>query len=338
MQEKIKPFYDTDRVPLWERIPLSQPLSLSIETSSVCNFNCVYCAQSKGKEFESHYFKREVMSWETFELIVSQLKEFPQPIKKIHLFRNGEPLLNPHLPKMIEVLKKENLCERININTNGVLLTEKLSLDLIHAGLDTLCISLQGLTSEKCKEICQVAIDMEALQKSLDFFYQHRAQCELFIKIIDIALDGEEEKEEFFTRFSPISDRIFVEIACAVYEDVDYTGMLLEKEVTRHGEQVMMPEICQLVFYFLHILGNGDIHPCSSIKFPLPVVNIRDCSLKDYWNGEMRYDFLRLHGEKRKRENEVCQSCFRLTQEMRQEDRLEEHSEEIALALRKNKS
>lgn len=328
-----KAFYDDTRTPLWKRLPFSQPLSLSIETSSVCNLKCKYCAQTLGKDFELHYFRREIMSWDTFLCIVEQLKEFEEPIKKIHLFRNGEPLLNPALPRMIEVLKKEHLCESININSNGLLLTESLSNDLISAGLDSLCISLQGLTPEKCKEMCHVPINMTALRQSLSYFYSHRKQCQLNIKIIDIALDSSEERELFFNQFSPISDRIFIETACAVYEDVDYHGMLRESGLTRHGEQVENPEICQLAFYYLHILANGDLHPCSSVKFPLPVVNLRDCSIKSFWNGNSRQDFLRLQAEKRRNENSICKHCLRLEQEMRVEDNLDQYSSQILKAL-----
>lgn len=319
-----KAFYDNERKKLWELIPLDTPLSVSIETSSICNLKCNYCAQILGKSFENHYFKREVMSWETFEVVANQLKKFPSIIKKVHLFRNGEPLLNPKICDMILFLKKNNIAENININSNGILLNKKLSLSLIESGLDTLCISLNGITTEQYRKTCNVGVNTDNLVEQLTFFYENRQNCQLYIKIIDIALNKNEE-EKFYKMFSTIADRVYIETACEVYEDVDYTNIIKKKGVNRHGEIVQMPKLCQLLFYSLHILANGDINPCNSIKFPIEVKNIHDMSLTDYWNSDLRLAFLKLHAMGNRFENKLCNKCRRLEQELRTEDYLDEH-------------
>lgn len=58
----------------------------------------------------------------------------------------GEPLLHPLLPDMVrfarEIMSPES---RIGFQSNGLLLTEELALELVRAGLDTMCLSIDTL-------------------------------------------------------------------------------------------------------------------------------------------------------------------------------------------------
>lgn len=320
--------YEADRNQLSDIVPLSTPFSVSIDVASVCNFKCKYCAQSLGAGFDKRHFKRKIMNYDLFCRIIDQLSDFESKIKKIHLFRNGESFCNPRLVDMIRYTAAKNVCESININTNAALLTNELSLQLAESGLSTLCVSLQGLSSKKYKEICNTEINFEQLYSELVFFYENKRDCKLFIKIIDIALeDGEEE--QFYKKFGAIADRVYIESAVPVYESIHYSDILKKQNVTRHGEFVYKPDVCQLVFYYLHILANGDVHPCSSIEFPLPIWNIEEKTLKQIWESEERANFLKLHLMKRRRENIVCSKCQRLYQEYQAKDNLDPYADEI---------
>ena len=90
MSEK-KPFTGVDdRVRLSEFVPLDTPFTLNIFPSNLCNFNCNYCAQSRGAEnmLQEYGVKRELMSMEIIEHIAEQILEFPQKIQWGSLFFN----------------------------------------------------------------------------------------------------------------------------------------------------------------------------------------------------------------------------------------------------------
>lgn len=332
MNAKNKPLFEMKRVKLYEKLPIDTPMSVIIDPSSLCNLKCIYCAQALGSEFEKRHFKRQIMEYSTFEKIVDQLDKFPSKIKKVHLFRSGEPFLNPRISDMVKLLKERSICESLNISTNAVLLSKKLSIDLINAGLDCLTISLQGMSSKKFKEIANVDIDFEDFVENIRFFYKNRGKCKLYIKNIDVALeDGDEES--FYKIFGEISDRVFVETACPVYPSIDYSNIIKQDRVTRYGELVKEPEVCQISFYHLHILSNGDVIPCSSIDSPLPLWNIDNMELVDIWNSKERIDFLKLQASKNRRTNEICSRCHRLSQELRPEDALDEYSSYILEGL-----
>ena len=44
---------------------------------------------------------------------------------------------------------------------------------LIDSGLDRLCVSIQGVSENKYKEISQVKIDYENLREELGYFYRY---------------------------------------------------------------------------------------------------------------------------------------------------------------------
>lgn len=335
MENKKQALFEPERIQLYERIPFATPMHVTIDASSICNLKCIYCAQSLSDDFDRIHFQRQIMSFETFELLVDQLKHFPQKIKKIHLFRNGESLCNPRIVDMVRLLKEKDVCEYINISTNAILLDEKMSLDLINAGLDSLSISLQGISTEKYKEVGQGKVDFDELVNKIRFFYDHKANCKLFIKNIDIALDDGDE-DTFYKIFEGIADRVYIESACPVYNSVNYEGMLKKEQVTRYGEKLVSPEICQIAFYHLHIMSNGDVYPCSSIDSPMNIWNIYNQSLVEIWNSSARKTFLKMQASGMRKTNKVCEKCNRLAQELRPEDNIDAYSSIILENLKEH--
>ena len=53
----------------------------------------------------------------------------------------GESLLNKNIVKMLRIIKKTDIAEKVGLYTNGILLDEKMSEGLIDARLDVLHIN-----------------------------------------------------------------------------------------------------------------------------------------------------------------------------------------------------
>lgn len=324
----IKPAFNDNRKKLYQLLPLKTPLSVNIEPSSFCNIKCNYCAQSL--DFNNVYFTQRIMSSDIFNRVATQLKEFPDKIKKVHLFRNGEPLLNPSIAFMVEKLKSEKIVETINISTNGLLLSKNVSNDLIESGLDILTVSMQGITNKSYNNFAKANIDIELLYEQLEYFYNNRKNCKLYIKNIDIALD-QKEREIFYNKYSKISDRVFIESACKVYRDVDYSN--INVNTTRYGENYGIPKACQILFYHLHILADGTIIPCNSIDNPIELGNVKSTTLLKAWNSKKRHKLMIQHLSFNKNDNNVCKDCLRLLQEVRKDDYIDNNIDEIKQKL-----
>lgn len=111
-----------DRKPLQDLIPLAQPLRVFIDPCDICNFKCKFCFQTYDINF-----KGRVMSDEIFDKIISQLKEFDNPINVVHLYGLGEPLLNNNIVKYIKLLRDNGVAKEIACTSNGSRLNKELS-------------------------------------------------------------------------------------------------------------------------------------------------------------------------------------------------------------------
>jgi MoaA/NifB/PqqE/SkfB family radical SAM enzyme len=90
------------------------------------------------------------MAEATFDRIIAGLPDFaPPPL--VFLGGLGEPLMHPQLPDMIARAKA--LGSRVELITNGTLLTERLSHQLVAAGLDMLWVSLDGASPESYADV-----------------------------------------------------------------------------------------------------------------------------------------------------------------------------------------
>jgi MoaA/NifB/PqqE/SkfB family radical SAM enzyme len=111
----------------------SEPVCLYLETTNRCNLLCTTCPRT----FEELEPPAD-MSWELFTSIVDQ---YPN-IQRVVLHGVGEPMMVAELPAMVRYLKARGTY--VLFNTNGTLMREKKSRELIEAGLDEMRISLDA--------------------------------------------------------------------------------------------------------------------------------------------------------------------------------------------------
>ena len=95
------------------------------------------------------FFQKGPDPSETEEMSAAQVKKilkrlFHQAKVPSVSFTGGEPLLSPALPKLIRYAK--GLGMRVNLITNGTLVTEKVARVLADSGLDSAQVSLEGVT------------------------------------------------------------------------------------------------------------------------------------------------------------------------------------------------
>ena len=138
--------YARERVNLGEVIPLKVPFSIQIDVCSACNMKCNFCFHSDLESIKRNRVEFGRMSYETFTKVIDNIKATAEhKIKKLKLFKIGEPLLNQELPKMIKYAKESDIAEIIEITTNGTLLTPELTDKLIESGLNILNISINAV-------------------------------------------------------------------------------------------------------------------------------------------------------------------------------------------------
>lgn len=312
MSAKRSNVVNTQRVNLGEVLPLDTPFSLFIDVCNACNFKCKFCAI---QTTEIKKFKRQVMSWDLYKKIIDDVAQFPKPLKMLRLTANGEPLINKDLPRMIKYAKEVSeggVSEHIEIVSNASLLTPELSDAIIDAGLDRIRISIEAINAKGYEEMCGGKIDWDKFIGNIKYFYEHRRQCEVYIKTVDAAAKTEEEKELFYKEFEDICDKISIEHVIPMWSDYNkiYTDFDIEKEGL-HGHAMKSINICPFPFYSFVINPDGEVTVCcSDWKREISMGNAQTENICDIWRGEKYRNFLLGMIENGRINNHsVCATC-----------------------------
>lgn len=112
-----------------------RPRELQLEVTAACNLKCRMCLVRYRPPVNR---LAGSMSFDTFRTIVDDLPE----LERVTLQGLGEPLLNPDLVTMVRYASRRGI--RVGFNTNGILLSEGRSEELITAGIDWLHVSVDG--------------------------------------------------------------------------------------------------------------------------------------------------------------------------------------------------
>lgn len=306
---QIKPSFDQNRQILGKILPLETPFNLILDVSEACNFRCSYCFRGQEDKGKWGYAKKqEFMSDEVFKMTVKQVQLFPQTVKQISLSNHGEPLCNRRLPDMVRYIKEQGIHSRISIHTNAAMLDEEYALDLANSDIDRIVVSLQGLTSEKYKEVCGARIDYEEFYHNLEILFKNKKHTNIYYKIMDLALN-EGEEEEFYKQYAPIGDRVYVEQMVPIWKDVKLPEADKQKAITnKYGDSFEEQQVCPLIFHTMVVSPVGDVYPCTQLCTPYKLGNINDISLISLWNSELRKSLLikqcKLDNPK------ICNGCY----------------------------
>lgn len=110
----------------------TQPAKIYIEPTTHCNLDCRICIRDTWNEKPGH------MSTDTFEHVLDSLARLEH--KPDIVFGGfGEPLSHPNIVNMIERVRMT--ARRVQVITNGILLTERMMREFIHLGLDIIWFS-----------------------------------------------------------------------------------------------------------------------------------------------------------------------------------------------------
>lgn len=121
---------------------------LRISVTDRCNLRCVYCMPEEGVECLPH---SAILSYEQIVRLVEQFAALG--VTHIRL-TGGEPLVRPHLHRLVAAIRTIPGIEKITLTTNGVLLAQQLP-DLLAAGLDGVNISLDTLDRQQFTAIAR---------------------------------------------------------------------------------------------------------------------------------------------------------------------------------------
>ena len=323
----------------WENYPKNRilgkfPIHVDLESTARCNLECIMCFQSdhsKGgwrEQFSEVYkqhssdnkdtkfigdmelvlFKKVIDEGRSDDLVYFvDGKKVDDRLRSIKLQYHGEPLMSPHLVKMVKYAKEKGVIE-VMFNTNGSLLTEDLTIQLIEAGLDKIIFSVDGASAEVYENIRQgprgpmVGL-FDRVVKNIMFLKNERNRRGLLKPIIRVqAVYQKNNKEQIDSGYYKdfwikIADHIATE------EENDY-------HETNKPVAVSSTFCCDQLWQRLFVNYNGDITLCCGDVYKKRVIgNAYKDKIQDIWQSVKVNSFRNLHINGGSHKMVPCDTC-----------------------------
>lgn len=187
---------------------ISPPLSVDIETASICDLACPHCSR------EYIITPDKIMSFELYKKIIEECVN--RKVPSIKLNWRGEPLLNSKISEFIKYAKEKGILE-VSINTNAVTLTEEKSEKLIRSGLDVIIFSFDGGTKKTYEKLRPGRFhqnNFDKVYENIKNFSKVKSKLGAKFPITKIQMiltkDSRDETENFFKLFNDIIDDVTV--------------------------------------------------------------------------------------------------------------------------------
>lgn len=294
---------------LVDMVPLSMPLMIRVDPTNACNFRCAYCPTGHSDLLKQVGRSKRTMDFALFEKILGDLREFPESLEKLYLYKDGEPLLNKRLPDMIAAAKAAGVSQ-VWTTSNGSLLNPELNQKLVDAGLDLIKLSIQGLSADAYKHIAGVQIDYEKLKEQIADLHRRAGKLHVHVKIVDTDLSTE-DRERFVQEFSPIATSVHIDPLMGWSMSGVRDFQLGTKPAQGpDGKQLSGKRVCAFPFYTLSVNSDASVSVCCVDWAHETVVgDVSKQSLRSIWEGEALREFRLMQLEFRRSENRACGDC-----------------------------
>lgn len=234
-------------------------------------------------------------------------------IKVLRFSMMGELFLHKQAVEFISLAKKFDIADRIEVTTNGSVITQKIANKIIEAGLDYIRVSIYSMYQEKHEYLTGSKLKIEKIYENIKYLYKRKRLLRseepfIYIKMIDNQNDS--EKKYFFDRYEPICDEIFIEEAHNwESEENDYFGFF-ENSDKYYNRINKLKYVCPFPFYKLIVHSNADVTTCCvDWSRKTKIGNLKENNIVDIWHGKPLQNFRLMHLMRKKENNPACANC-----------------------------
>lgn len=157
-------------------IELEFPEIINVEIMTVCNLKCRHCRlQYRDSSLKS---QKMFMTLDDFEKYSYILKEMIEHANEF-MFSSIEPLLHPQLFDMINIVKNENPDMSFPIQTNGMIMSDKIEEELPRKNVPWISVALDGI-DQSTSEFFKTGTEFDTVVNNIKIFNRIMpANCEM---------------------------------------------------------------------------------------------------------------------------------------------------------------
>lgn len=274
------------------------PPRILIDIHSNCNLSCPQClVHGRKHDPRCEKYKNKVMSLNQVFSIIDEIME-SKPLIIPSLW--SEPLLYPYFIDFCNYVKSKDI--PLSINTNGLLLNEKMANFLVEIKFDSVIISVDAVSGETLKKVRGFS-NITRLIKNIDYLLQlrgHNTKPRIGVSMT-LQSANKHEKQDFLTFWT---------------EKVDYIrfGTYFDGNTfaSDNSCNYVSRIPCSDLYSTMAIHADGNVSICCLDIFQeYNVGNVFDEGLKGVWNGEKLNRIRELHEKNDYSSLPLCESCSR---------------------------
>jgi MoaA/NifB/PqqE/SkfB family radical SAM enzyme len=274
------------------------PQQVVVETTAACDQHCVFC----GRTYMAR--PKKTMRPDLFRKIADEIAAESPYAELWPTFMGEALLLGNRLFDLIRYSRRVG-CRKITLNTNGNRLNEKTIPGLLDCGLDRLIISCDGHTKETYERI-RVGGRFERLYGGANLLVETMARRGLIRPLLEMqfsVFDENEHEVEAFKQYW-LARGAVVKVRPKLFWSGTVAGGT--HRVTTGPERTA----CLWAVDTMAIHWNGNIVVCAvDCDGKYVGGNVQVSTLKDVWNGPLKW-IRELHLQRRFKElPEVCRAC-----------------------------
>lgn len=292
------------RISRIKKILEQKPAILAVETISVCNAKCIFCAYPTMKR------EHEVMPLNTFEKIISEYSSAGGGALSLTPVM-GDPLLDPHLIERYKIIERFENINQISFTTNGIAFHKLSDEDVKYILSRTFIIqfSIGGLDKEIYKSLYQVDKLKEvlnAVKRILNLKKEINSQTHITLAF---RTNNPNFEKDYAKELQEWKDKGTVVSHMCTYNN--YGGEIEGKNIKIKADWVPSKKMtCALPLLHAHMYSNGKITNCGCVDANgdgLIIGDSKYSTFKETWHGQKRQGIL--DSFPKGKLSPLCQKC-----------------------------
>lgn len=266
---------------------IPHPEYIQIETNIACNADCPFCPQKSLRR------RPHRMTDDVWMKIIDDTRALGITYRP---FLINEPLSDKRMGKIMQYIRRDDTA-RIEINSNGELMTEQMANDILDAGIDVIRFSIDGFSEETFSK-SRVGVDYErTVDRTLKFIkLANKRGGAKRIEVRMIAMDINRHEHAAYKKFW--TDAGAIPLITSLYRWPWEPGV--------EGVQLPCLKVLREMFFYV----NGKATICCWDSHERAVIgDVTKQSVLEIWEGAINRHYRSLLAEGRRNEILLCSRC-----------------------------
>lgn len=268
--------------------------TLQIETVTYCNGKCVFCPVKDMKR------ERGIIKDNLYNKIIVDCKDLKVPLEMVYPFLNGEPFLDPKLFDRVAFTHETLPKTRIGLFTNGSLMDESITEQIMKSGITDINISLNAISDEQRMKV--MGLELSTTCGNIAYLKKRNDELgkNIWISVSvvsDTTLIQQEEKIAFLKFWEE------VKIDPYLFNNGNWAG------ITRPLVWCSKTP-CLRIFSDMTVLYDGRVNLCCyDLEGEEIFGDLNTQSVIEVWESEKFSQLRELHAKGQRNEHKLCGKC-----------------------------